>query len=722
MADPVPYPTFDSPEGYSARQGKRLALSLVALTVFLAWQGVMLRRFITRDTRPPSWDQAIHLEIGLDYKEALSKGDFSAAWNLAPKPGMPPFPPLYHLALTQFVGGPDPAHSALWVNWIYLCILCVSLFGLIYQFRPDTLAVAGAVGFCSAPAIQELLTTQLIDLSVISWSAAAYWALVACDDFKKWRPSLAFGALYAVGMLHKWSFFSYMIPAYIVAIKALGDTRTAWRVCGAAALSLALFGPWYATHAAIMIPRLFEASSDFAIPVWKGGAFLTYLLTSIDGLGPVFWLFAWIGLLVPHYFDNEDKGWIVWTSVLLSYVFWTIVPNRQLRFLLPGLPGLAVAFCGAWPNPMIWTITGLQLFFALNFSLGWLPTFNIPLPMTSTRLFPTGLPRKEDWKIGEILREAEKHMEPGEKFANLTLVANHPYFNGPTMTWVRKQLGLTRVNVRGVNKRLCEFSQFVVLKDNNLGPESVIGGLPEAAKTISDSKGWFQGAYDKLAQFDLPDASKAILYGRRRMAFPPFKSKGTSFAFYESGQFTAQDFKADLGAWDAARGVYPLAKVSVAEGQVRGLRVVNAAIEFEDVLLVPAGDVSKSEWDEVRFLKLKTLRVKSASVLAADVRSFIESRVKGLTLEALDLDGTVKARGSFKGFPISAEASLEIKDNPKRLEIKIVDAQVGSTSAPADLLLGGRRQITVPFEPSYDLPFSIDVQSLSLKGGKLSVR
>ena len=51
-----------------------LALSLVGLAVFLAWEALALRSYIRVESRPPAWDQAVHLEIALDYRNAIAAG------------------------------------------------------------------------------------------------------------------------------------------------------------------------------------------------------------------------------------------------------------------------------------------------------------------------------------------------------------------------------------------------------------------------------------------------------------------------------------------------------------------------------------------------------------------------------------------------------------------------------------------------------------------------
>jgi hypothetical protein len=383
---------------------KTLVLSLLGLAAFLAVQALLLRHFIRVDTRPPSWDQATHMEIALDYREAAGAGRWSDIWFLAPKPGMPPFPPAYHLLLRGAFASADPAHAALWVNWFYMAILAVSLFAISWRFLPDSRALAATLAFCAAPGLQDLLTTQLVDLALVAWAAAGYWALLASEEFTAWVPSLAFAAVFALGMLHKWSYFSYMLPAYLIAGRALGDRNARLKVLAAAALSLALFTPWYWTHLALLPSRLVQASSDFAVPFWKDGAWAAYLTQSVGALGPLLWGLGFISMLAPQYARRRESAWVLAYWVVFSYVFWTIVPNRQIRFLLPGLAPLALALAATWPKSVTWTVAAIQLLGALNFFFGAIGPFTLPMPLMPLTFFENRPPMAENWKIGEILR------------------------------------------------------------------------------------------------------------------------------------------------------------------------------------------------------------------------------------------------------------------------------------------------------------------------------
>ncbi len=709
-------------EPVDERRRKRVAaLSLIGLSAFLAAQALMVRSYGSLQKRPPSWDQAIHMEIALDYQEAYKAGRWSSIMDLAPKPGMPPFPPLYHLALMHTYGSSDPAAAALWVNWCYLALLCFSLFFICFAFRPDWAALGAVIAFAASPGIQELLFTQLIDLPVVALVAAAYLAFLYSDDFKSWVPSLLLGAIFGIGMLHKWTFFSYLIPAYLSGMYALSNNKSRTKVLACTLIAAAICAPWYYRHIAMLVPRLFQASSDFAVPVTQGWAFLLYFLVSADSLGPLFWALGWVGLGIPSYRERSEKSWIVWAWVLTSYIFWAIVPNRQMRFLLPGFSALAVGMCGSWPTGLIWALAGFQLFGAVNYSNGWIAGIQIPLPLHDITLLPSNAPAAEDWHIEDVLRAAQGLSDPAKPVANLTVVANAPYFNATSFGWLARVLKLPTVHVRGVNKRICEFSQFVVLKDDKLGPAGVIEGLPEAARIINAPNGWFSRGYEKAGLWPLPDGSNAILYKQRQLSGPPIAGKGTQFTYYTSGPLTADDLKIELAPWDKTAADYPLIKVGASSIELRGVKVAHPALELENAVIMPAAEDKKApEWDDVRFLKISRLRLLSAELDGADLKAYLEERVKGLHLDTLKLDKTVSVSGQISHLSFAAEFSVDLLDSPRRLKVTVLQARFGASAVPSGLL-GAYREFTYPLTPSPETPFDIDLPSLTIKDGKLTI-
>ena len=700
---------------------KVLVLSLLGLAAFLAVQALLLRHFIRVDTRPPSWDQSTHMEIALDYREALGAGRWADAWFLAPKPGMPPFPPAYHLLLRGAFDSPDPAHAALWLNWFYMAILAVSLFGISWKFLPDSRALAATVIFCAAPGMQDLMTNQLVDLAMVAWVAAGYWALLECEGFTGWLPSLAFGAVYAAGMMHKWTYFSYMLPAYIIAGRALGDRHARLQVLAASSLSLALFAPWYWSHAALLPSRLFQATADASVPFWKNGAWATYIEASCGSLGPPLWLLGFISILAPQFSRRREYGWVIAYWVVFSFVFWTIVPNRQMRFLLPGLAPLGLFLAGTWPRGLTWSVAAIQFVVMLNFFFGAVGPLSIPMPIMPLTFFVHGEPAVQDWKIGEILRRIEADRDVSRPITNVTLVANDAYFNGPTFHWVQRQLNLPHARMRGVNARLCELSEFVLLKTGRLGPESVIGGLAKAAKTVQDPDGWFSRGYEEDARWPLPDGSSAVLYRQKRGRRSPIVKRTVAYDLFSAGDVKGSGLAIDFGPWDKNLSAWTNARASVKEISIRGLKVSGVSADMDNFSLVTAYDIGAVyDWNEMRLMRLDRVTVRSLSIEAADLKTFLEKRVPGLKVDAVTLEGTVKVAGSLYGRPVAAEAALELDREGHRLKVAVLSASYLGAPLPS-ALFRPIKELNLSLEPNPETPFYIDLPGLTLKGGRLTI-
>ena len=700
---------------------KIFVFSLLGLVFFLATEALLLRSYVRTDTRPPSWDQSIHMEIALDYREALKEGRLSDAWYLAPKPGMPPFPPAYHLFLTRAYACADPAHAALWVNWFYLALLCVSIFAIAWRFRPDATALAAVILFGASPAVQDLLTTQLVDLPMVALAAAAYWALLASDEFLLWLPALTFGVVHAVGMLHKWSFFSYMFPAYLIALRAFRDKRTASIMLVCAALSAALIVPWYSAHIALLPSRLVQASTDFSISALTPGAWGTYFKQASDSIGPVVWLLGTIGLLAPQYRQRREQGWILLAWFATSYIFWTIVPNRQLRFVLPGLVPIAVGLCSTWPKFVTWGAAALQLVGLFNFFGGLVGPVKLDLPFYTLQFFENRPPAKEDWKTEEILRKIDAERDPAMPISNVTLVANDSYFNAPTFQWMQRRLGLEHVRMRGVNRRLCELSEFVLLKDPKVGPGSVIWGLPEASAEIRDLKGWFGQAYEEIARWPLPDSNNAILYRQRRGLKKPYKGEFLLYQYYTAGKVVIKDLKMNFGPWDPERSVYKTMSLNVGQLDIRGLVLDGTKLDLVGVGFMPIKKKElENDWVDVRLLRLERLRIKSLNVGASELKVFLTLRLKGLSIDELTLDKTVRISGTYNGKRVGAEAGIQLLDNPRRLKIDIMSVRLGGLNVPLSMFRE-IKELTVPLYPNPETPFAIDLPGLTIANGRLTV-
>jgi hypothetical protein len=667
-----------------------LALSLVGLAFFLSWQALALRSYLRIESRPPSQVVAASLQAALD--------------------GRDPAAPGYGFLLEAASAGRDPIAAGLWLNWFYLALLSVAVFGIAWHFRPDETALLAVVILAGSPALQELLHTQTAGLALMACVAAGYWALLGSDEFRQWPASLAFGAVFAAGMLHGWSFASYFLPGFYVGAKALSRPNSRLKVLAAAAVALAGFLPWCAAALPILLARLWQAPAVYASALRLGGAVLGSLVAMANGLGAPLSAFALVGLCIPQYRRNWHRGWILAAWFVSSFILWALLANSQMRDIAPCLPALVVAGLGAWPRGLIWALALVQLFTMANFTSGAIAPIPVALPIGRLALFPSQPPVRQDWHIAEILRQVQARRDPQRPFSNLTVAADDERFNQDDFELTARRLGISGVRIRRSDERLCEFSRFVLLKSGSAQP----------VKSIMDPKSWFSGAYEEVQRWPLPDKSSAVLYQQRRFTAPPARAGRYQYQFYSSGPVETVDLVFEFGGWDAQRGVFGWGKVSAAEVRVGGLRLAGLQVEMEDLLFQPIFDYGSNTWGDVRFLKLGRLRIKSLRVDRESVRTFLEAWIPGLQVSELDLDKTVKLRGRMGGIQFGAEAAVSLEAAPPALRIELLNAQLGQSRLP-DFLLASLRTFSRSLAPTAETPFAIEVPGLTLSDGRLSV-
>ena len=695
-----------------------LALSLVGLAFFLAWQALALRTYISAGARPPSPDAVRNLEIALDYREAGPVAGWPGLMRLESRTGRTPGPPLYQFLLKFAYGDPDPAAAALWVNWFYLALLGIALFAIAWHFRPDETALLTVIIFAGSPVLQEMLHSQRVDLALTAGTAASYWALLRSDEFRKWAGSLACGALFAAGMLHHWCFCLYFLPVLYVGLLALSRPGSWFKVLAAGLVALAGLLPWYGPRLPALWPGLLQVPVDFTLG--RGTAVLAGLGQMADGLGLPFFAFALIGLCIPQYRRNWHRGWVVAAWFIAAGSIWLLISQRRLGWLLPGLPALAVAGLGAWPRPVVWALAFVQLFTAVNFTSGWIKPIPLPWPAGSVALFPSQPPVRQDWHISDILRETDARRDPQRPLTVLTLVADDPLFNGADFAWTARLLHLAPVSVREPDKRLCEFSEFLLLKDDKPAPGRA-GGLAETIALIKDPRGWFQQAYAEVRRWPLPDGAPAVLYQQKRPTQPPVKGRRLEYQYYTFGDLEVPGLTLEFGDWDAVRGVYRKAKLSAADFQLHGLRISGLRLEAEGLLFQPISEGGVAgAWSDLRLLKLDVLRIQSVRIQADTLRAFLEHEVSGLKISRLTMDKTLKASGDWGNLSGSVEFAVHLDTAPSALRLELVDAQWGDSPLPAGLL-APFRNFTRPLTPVAQTPFAIEIPGLTLSRGWLTV-
>lgn len=659
-----------------------LVFGLLGLAFFLAWQALVLKSFLREDSRPPRREEAVVLNAADDARAGVS-----------------PAPSLYLKVLASATAGGDAVEAARWVNWFYLALLGGALFGLAFHFRPDWSALPCALIFLCAPGAQELLYSVSPDLALTAWTAVSYWALVRSEDFKNWAWSLAFGILFALGMLHQARYWIYMLPAFYLGIKALGQSGSWKQVLACLWLVSVLFGSWLWIHADALLSGLLRTTDRFPGFSLSHGAFFHHFLGMAASLGPPFWLLAILGILVPQFHRAGARGWLMTSWFGASYLLLSLVPGQSARLLMPAMPALAVAGMGAWPVPLIWALAAFQVLGAANYPQGWMTRQNLPVP--GVAFFPNDPAAAEDWKLADIVQEAQQRHQLGRHpLAIITVAANHPRFNISNLDWTARRLGLSDVRLKGAVGRCGEFSEFVLAKTGQSLPQDL-------------EQSWFPKAYEEAARWPLPDGSEAILYQQRRLTAPPAPQRLYEFQHYEASGIVASGLRLELGPFDRNQGVYRRAVLSASKAKLAGLGAGAVKLELSDLAFVPLAGM-----DDLRFLRLGELRVVQADISSESLRRYLESRVAGLKVEKLALGKEARARGRIRGLAFWAQGA--ISRAPEAVRARIVKARLGPIDLPSGILRG-LEPFMIPLTPTVERPFSTRLTGLTMNEGGVSV-
>lgn len=692
MAAPYAPPPAD-PRRMAAAKGA------VIISVFLAAQALAHRAWIKTDTRPAAWSDSVHLELAMEMRSALRP---------PLKPGAPPFPPLHYLAMRPLMKSMPPADAALWLNWIYLAVLAFSTLAMALYFRPDMAATACALLIAAAPGTMALMHGHLLDLGVMAWVALAYCALVYSDGLRRWPASAAFGIFFVLGMLHKWSFALFMLPALFHALRCADKPESRLQAWTALALALLLPAPWYFVNAAALFPRLLAAAGGFDVSSFAGLAAARYLLDLISALGPLFWAFGLIGLLVPQYHRAVGQGWLMTAWFVSAYVVWTLIPNRQIRFLMPAAAALSLAGTGAWPTQMLWVLALVQVFGAFNYNHGWINEIKVSMPFQELAFFASDPPRAEDWRIEDVLRAAGEKHQLDHRVAVLAVAANHERFNAYSFGYASRQLKSIveplDAAVAGVG-----MAEFVLVK---------AGGKTPVHALAADRKSWFSRSYQKASSWTLPDGSEAVLYQQARFGAPPLKGSA-DFQYYTTpdSSLEAENVKLTLGPWDPASASYRTAVLAGNNVKLRGLDLGRVEVELREAVLAPTyGEAGALE--ELRVLRAADVEIKRANISAGAMEVLLEAWLPGLDLAGVRIGSAVEASGRYRGVALSFSGVPRLGQG--ELTLEMTGARIGPLNV-APGVMAAFASFRAPLGPTAEKPFRLLLPGVTLAQGALTI-
>lgn len=299
---------------------------------------------------PPTWDSAGHLTIAYIFAHKLPElvtGRMPLQNFIKVSTYYPP--------LVQILGGiffllfGFNYHWAFLLETLFLILAIIFLYKIIcYHFNDSTLALLTVTIFSFFPHVWQQSREFHLDVPLVALLLASYYYLIKSNSLKNFKNSFLFFMFFALGQLTKWYGFVFLIVPFIYEVAVptfkMKDYANKSRIQNVLVGSvIVLIGalPWYILNAKDLITTVGITSGGDAgdpLNVWSLESFFHYLeliMSHQITFVAVLLLFLAIFLFARKKVSLKNR---VLNFMLFPYIIFTLIQNKDLRYVLPLTP------------------------------------------------------------------------------------------------------------------------------------------------------------------------------------------------------------------------------------------------------------------------------------------------------------------------------------------------------------------------------------------------
>jgi 4-amino-4-deoxy-L-arabinose transferase-like glycosyltransferase len=527
-------PGIDGARRLFRGQGIVLPLAAAVWLINVVW--------LTRDTRPPVWDMALHQTYAFNYMPGYGATTNLEFWRASGN-----YPPFVHLAIAaSYILLHPGTHVAALADLPATLLLLWAVYGLASELAGIVAARWACMLTAFGPYMLWMSRETILDYWLSAWVAAALLVLLRSRAFASRTVSLLLGVTIALGMLTKWLFAGFLfVPIALVCLRGRIWRDRERMINLADTLLVAAIGSaiWYVPN----LPRLMQyflenariGAREGEPPVFSFQSFVYYLrlLEGYQLFGILFLLFGVSAFLAIRRRLLSD-GVFLWAAIGGGWLVMTLLRTKDPRFTMP-LLGLLSILPGAWIQswPRRWQTqaakAALVCFLAAqaymtNFGIRWLPQqviiargYQGSLPWDWNLYIQhyfnvLGPPRRENWRQGDILSRAEQHVRERGSELTIAIVPDLPRFNAANFGLYARLLGIAAhaEHPQSAEKGTASFDGFdyAVMKEGEQGMPWTTVSSTSLNKVIVDTPRIFE----LLGLYPLPDGDYARLYYIRR--------------------------------------------------------------------------------------------------------------------------------------------------------------------------------------------------------------
>ncbi|MDO8804795.1 MAG: glycosyltransferase family 39 protein [Elusimicrobiota bacterium] len=575
-------------------------------------------------------------------------------------------PPLYYLSYVPVFDylTKDLNLALIIVNSFFLLVLALAIFLAVCRSRPHSAGWFGAAFALAFPCVLETARRPSPDLALMAMVAALYACYIRSDDFEHPKWSLAFSVCMGLGFFSHRFFWLYALPLVPFIISGLANPFGRDEMLKGLFPSAIVNLPWYVFTLAAVAAGL--------VPLWGDyHGFWHYFKLGASSAGLPLFVIGSLALTWMYYsvFMPYDKKKIVaawfWTPYLL--LTW-LVRGSHPQLLYPALLTFAVAVPVMTPRQA----RNYLLVFVL--ALGALNQSGLVRPFPEGSKYPWAglpLPPAGDYRSAELMALVETNT-PAE--GGLAGIYGDASLNAGALRFAASK---TAGPVKFADSPACPGCAFLLIhKTPRFGetPSKV-----EENFAALRAEPWFPALFQKKAELELADSSKAEVYLKTPSTTRFLKEGAHEVRNLSLGPLKIEEATLKLSGFDPATGAYASAELFAPAAELLGGDVYGLTLDIQGL------SAASASLDPFVPAGIAGMKVSSAKITEYAVERYLVDRCPFLSDIKVSLNGSLAVSALARGGRLEALFALAVKDGGV-LEAKPVSFKLGWVELESHLL------------------------------------
>ena len=551
-------------------------------------------------------------------------------------------PPLYYLSYVPVLNylTTDLNLALIIVNSFFLLVLALAIFLAVRRSRPNSAGWFGAAFVLAFPFVLETARRPTPDLALMAMVAALYSCYIRSDDFEHPKWSFAFAVCMGLGFFSHRFFWLYALPLAPFIGSGLANPFGRDEMMKGFFPGMVLNLPWYLFMLAAVAAGL--------VPLWGDyHGFWHYFKLGASAAGFPLFLLGALGLTWMNYsvFMPYEKKKIVaswfWAPYLL--LAWA-VRGSSPELLYPAMLPFAVAVPVMTPHQ----VRKYLLVFVL--ALGALNQSGYVRPFPADSKYPFfGLPTPpaRDFRSAELMYLVKSNA-PAE--GGLAGVYGDANLNADALRFAALK---TAGPVKFADSPACPGCAFLLIHKT---PR--FGETPsDMEKTFAMLQGepWFSSVFEKKAELELADSSKAEVFVKTPSTTMFLKDGTHQVKNLVLGALKIEEATLSLAGFDPATGVYATAELFAPSAELMGGDIYGLTLALKG-LSVGSASLNPFVPSGITGVKLNSARITEYAV-----ERYLADRYPFLTDIKVSLAGGLEIAAFAHGRKLEAEFALSLK-------------------------------------------------------------